>query len=342
MLVSLAGAIRFHPDQPQPLTKIYDEFCELSVLAEQLGFHRIWLSEHHLAEDGWNSSPMMVLAAIAARTRRIRLGTFVLLLPLHHPLKVAEDIGTLDILCNGRFDFAVGAGPMEIECKAFGVNRTEAYGRCYEALAVIQRFLTEDSVTHHGKHFHFDNVAMTTKSVQKPHPPIFTTPLMGPQSWEKSAQRGYNVASALHSPTWTEYGTMLAKHGHKRSDVTIASGPVFVHVSDSRDQAWDEAEKAMHWAIEFYRRRGLHMPLAPIGEFRKPENAIAYGVPIIAGSPPEVLDGLSRYRNEPFDDLSIQFNHPGMDHALAVRSLKLFAQHVLPEINRWGQTETRR
>ena len=335
MKVSLAGAIRFHPERPRPLTEIYDEFIELAVLAESLGFHRVWLSEHHLAEDGWNPAPMLVLAALAQRTRRIRLGTFVLLLPLHHPLRVAEEIGTLDVLSNGRFDFAVGAGPMDVECAAFGIPRKETFGRCYEALAVIQRFLTEPRVTHHGKHFHFDDVAMTTKPVQRPHPPIFTTPLMGPQSWEKSAERGYNVASALHTPAWRDYAGLLAKHGRDRKDVTIATGPVFVHVSDSREKAFDEAERAMHWAIDFYVQRGLPFPLAPIGEFRKPENAIAYGVPIVAGSPQEVLEDLSVYKNEPFDDLSLQFGHPGMDQRCAVRSMRLFAEHVLPEILRW-------
>jgi alkanesulfonate monooxygenase SsuD/methylene tetrahydromethanopterin reductase-like flavin-dependent oxidoreductase (luciferase family) len=335
MKVSLAGAIRNNPGNVRPLQQIYDEFCELAERAEELGFHRIWLSEHHLAEDGWNCAPMLVLAALARRTRRIRLGTYVMLLPLHHPLKVAEEVATLDILSGGRFDLAVGAGPMEVECRAFGINRSETFGRCYEALAVIQRLLTEDVVTHHGKYFHFDEVAMTTKPVQKPHPPIFTTPLMGPQSLEKSAQRGYNVASALHYPDWKHYEALLAKYGHDRSKLTIASGPLFVQVADSREQAFDQAEEAMHWAIEFYRRRGTPFPLAPIGEFRKPENAFAYGCPIIAGSPTEVLEGLSRYRDEPLDELGLQLNHPGMDHKLAMRSLERFAAEVLPVVSCW-------
>jgi len=335
MKVSLAGAIRFHPEHPVPLPQLYREFVELGVLAEGIGLNRVWLSEHHLAEDAWNPAPMLVLAALAARTRRIRLGTFVMLLPLHNPLKVAEEIGTLDALSDGRFDFAVGAGPMDVECAAFGIPKAEAFGRCYEALAVIQRLLTEPTVTHHGKYFHYDQVAMTTKPVQKPHPPIYTTPLMGPQSWEKSAERGYNVASALHTPAWKQYGELLAKYGRNRSQVTIATGPLFVHVAPSREQAFDEAEAGMHWAIEFYRRRGAPFPLAPLGEFRKPEHALAYGVPIVAGSPAEVLAGLERYRGEAFDDLSIQFGHPGVAHDLTVRSMKMFGDKVLPAIKSW-------
>ena len=336
MKVSLAGAIRFNMRHPRPLPQIYSEFIELGLLCEQLGLHRIWLSEHHLAEDCWNPAPIPVLAALSRLTTRIRLGTFVMLLPLHHPLKVAEEVATLDILSNGRFDLAVGAGPSPIECAAFGVTPSETFARCYEALAVLARLWTEPSVTHHGKYYQFDNVTMTTKPVQKPHPPIFTTPLRGPQSWEKSAERGYSVASALHSPAYTEYGAMLAKHGHDRKDVSIATGPVFVHVSDSRQKAWDEAEESMHWALEFYVRRGLPRPLAPMGEFRKPEHAMAYGVPIFAGSPDEVLKGLSQYRNAPFDDLSVQFGHPGLDPALVERSMRLFAKEVMPELSHWG------
>ena len=333
--VSIAGAIRNHPKHPLPLTQIYQEFLELACQAEQLGLHRVWLSEHHLAEDEWNCAPMLVLAALARQTCRIRLGTYVMLLSLHHPLKVAEEMATLDILTEGRFDLAVGAGPMPVECQAFGINRAESFARCYESLAVIQRFLTEPSVTHHGKYYHFDDVAMTTKPVQKPHPPIFTTPMAGPQSWERSAERGYNVASALHAHDWKHYPELLANHGHDRRKVTIASGPLFVHVADSREQAFDEAEEAMHWAIEFYVRRGMPFPLVPIGEFRKPENAIAYGCPILAGTPAEVLEGLSRYRQEPLDEIALQFNHPGMEHRFAMRSLERFAREVLPEVSRW-------
>jgi alkanesulfonate monooxygenase SsuD/methylene tetrahydromethanopterin reductase-like flavin-dependent oxidoreductase (luciferase family) len=335
VLVSLASAIRNHPAHRRPLVAIYQDFIEHAVLAEQLGFHRIWASEHHLAEDDWNPSPITVLAAVAARTSTVRLGTFVLLLPLHHPLKIAEDVATLDILSNGRFDLGVGAGPMEVECEAFGIKRSEAYARTYEALAVIERLFTEECVTHEGKYYKFHDVAMTTKPVQKPMPPVYTTPLFGPQSWEKSAQRGYNVASALHSPMWTDYPALLAKYGRRREDVRIASGPLFVHVAASRDQAYDEAEASLHWAVDFYLRRGMPMPLAPLGEFRKPENAVAYGCPIAAGSPDDVLKILSAYRDAPMDELSVQFNHPGLDPRLVERSIRLFAKEVLPEIRRW-------
>jgi alkanesulfonate monooxygenase SsuD/methylene tetrahydromethanopterin reductase-like flavin-dependent oxidoreductase (luciferase family) len=336
MKVSLAGAIRFGLERPKPFPQIYDEFFELALLAEEVGFHRVWLSEHHLAEDGWNPGCMLALAALARLTKRVRLGSFVLLIPLYNPLKVAEEIAMLDVMSNGRFDLAIGARAAAPECAAFGIDPKEAFGRSYESLHVIQRMLTEESVTHHGKYYHFDDVTMTTKPVQKPHPPIYTTPLYGPQSAEKSAERGYSIASALHSPYYKEYGAMLAKHGRDRKDVQIATGPIFIQVSDSREKAFDEAERAMHSAINFYVRRGLPRPLAPLGEFRKPEHAFAFGVPIIAGSPPEVLEQLSKFRNDSIDDLSLQFGHPGMDQAFALRSMRLFAQEVLPEVSRWS------
>ncbi|MFM2288791.1 MAG: hypothetical protein RL684_1934 [Pseudomonadota bacterium] len=335
MQVSLAGAIRNLPSRPRPLTDLYSEFLAISSLAEELGFRSVWLSEHHLAEDNWNSCPMTVLAAIAARTTRIRLGTYVLLLALHHPLRVAEEIGTLDILSNGRFDLAIGAGPMHVECKAFGVDPKETFGRTYEALALIKRLFTEERVTHHGKYYHFDDVCVTTHPVQKPMPPVYTTPLFGPQSWQKSAERGYNVASALHSPMWLGYAKMLEQHGHKRSDVRIISGPVFVHIADSRSQAWDEAEEAMHWAVDFYKKRGLPFPVAPLGEFRKPEHAIAYGLPIAAGTSKEVLEILSQWKDLPMDEMSIQFNHPGLALPIVERSMRSFARDIMPEMLRW-------
>lgn len=336
MEVYLAAAIRNLPGRPRPLVDLYREFVELGVLCEELGLDAVLLSEHHMAVDNWNPSPFLPLAALAARTSKIRLGTFVCLLPLHHPLRIAEDIATLDLLSNGRFDFIVGAGPMDVECQAYGISRSEGFGRTYEALEVIQRLLTEESVTHHGKYYHFDDVAMTTRPVQKPHPPLYTTPLMGPQSLEKSAQRGYHIASALHHPRWKDYVGLLQKYGRSRKQARIISGPVFVHLAESREQAFDEAEEGMHWAIDFYVQRGLPFPLAPLGEFRKPGNAIAYGVPIAAGTPEDVLKVLSQFRDDPMDGLSIQFAHPGLHPQIVERSLRTFAQEVLPEIRRWG------
>ncbi len=153
MDVGLAMTARNHPDYPRPLTEIYREVLDEAVLGEQLGFRSWWLAEHHFAEDQHNPSQFPLLAAAAARTSAIRIGSYVLLLPLHNPLRVAEDAATVDILSNGRLELAIGAGPMPGECAVFGMDPKESFGRTYEALEVIGKCFTEEEFSHQGKYF---------------------------------------------------------------------------------------------------------------------------------------------------------------------------------------------
>lgn len=337
MEIGLAAGIRNLPGKEQPLHGAYRDFLDQAVLAEELGFAHVWLSEHHFAEDDWNTRPLVVLAAAADRTQRIRLGTYVLLLALHDPLAIAEEAVTVDILSNGRLDLAIGAGPMQQECDVFGVEKSETFARTYEALGFMRRCFTEDEVTHEGKYYTYRNVRLRPRPVQRPHPPIWMA-AMGPQSIARSAKEGYHLASALHSPVWKTYPGELEKNGRRREDHRIVSGPLCVHVADTREQAWDEAEEALHWGVEFYRRRGVPMPNPPVGEMRRTPNAGIYGVPFAVGTPDDVLQALSIYRDEPLDQLALQFQAPGMKSEHVMRSMRSFARHVMPEIARWGRT----
>jgi alkanesulfonate monooxygenase SsuD/methylene tetrahydromethanopterin reductase-like flavin-dependent oxidoreductase (luciferase family) len=335
MDIGLAAGIRNLPGKEQPLPQLYREFIDEAVLAEELGFSHVWLSEHHFAEDDWNCRPLPALAAAAACTGRVRLGTYVLLLALHDPLAVAEEAATLDVLSNGRLDLGIGAGPMPQECAVFGVARNETFARTYEALEFMQRCFTEPEVTHEGKYYQYRNVRLRPRPVQQPHPPIWMA-AMGPQSIERTAQRGYHLASALHSPLWRTYPDLLRQNGRRREDHRIVSGPLCVHVAATREQAWDEAEEALHWGVEFYRRRGVDMPLPPVGELRRTPNAGIYGVPFAVGTPEDVLRGLSIYKDEPLDQLALQFHAPGMNVEHVKRSMRVFARELMPEIRSWG------
>jgi alkanesulfonate monooxygenase SsuD/methylene tetrahydromethanopterin reductase-like flavin-dependent oxidoreductase (luciferase family) len=333
--VGLAMTARNHPDSPQPLTTIYNEVLDEAVSGEQLGFRSWWLAEHHFAEDQHNPSQFPVLAAAAARTSTIRLGTYVLLLPLHHPIRVAEDAATVDILSGGRLEIAVGAGPMPGECAVFGIDPKESFGRTYEALEVIEKCFTADEFSHDGKYFQFRDVRMTTKPVQRPGPRIYMAAL-GPQSLVRAGQRGYSLASMVHTPLYPKYLEAQAAAGRTRADYRLLSGPLAVHVAATRDQAWDEAERGLHWWVEFYRRRGMQMPLAPVGEMRDDPKAGIYGVPFAVGTPDQVLEALRAYQDLPMDEMSIQFHHPGMDPRHVDASMRLFAAELMPEIQTWG------
>jgi alkanesulfonate monooxygenase SsuD/methylene tetrahydromethanopterin reductase-like flavin-dependent oxidoreductase (luciferase family) len=335
MHVGLAMTARQLPSAPRSLVDIYREQIEQAVLGEELGFYSWRLAEHHFAEDSHNPSQFPLLAAVATHTEKIRLGPYVLLLALHNPIRVAEDAASVDILSNGRLDLVIGAGPMPNECAVFGIDRSEAFGRTYEALEVIQECFDEEEFSHDGRYFHFEGVRMTTKPVQKPGPPIYMA-AMGPQSLKRAGSRGYNLGSVLHTPLVGVYEGAQAEAGRSRSDYKLMSGPIAVHLAPSREQAWDECEAGLHWWIEFYRRRGMDMPHPPIGELRKTPGAGIFGMPFAVGTPEEVLEAISVHKNADIDELVIQFNHPGMSGKQINDSMKLFADELLPEIAGWG------
>lgn len=332
MRVSFATGIRTLPYDPEPIVDQYRKFLELGRLAEDLGFHRVWLSEHHFAEDDWNPSALIALGALATHTSRIRLGTYVTLIAMHHPIRLAEDTATVDILSDGRFDFAFGAGGQPLEYQTFGIDPKESFGRAYEALEVLEKCWTEEVFSHDGKYFHFDEVRMRPKPVQS-RIPIYAA-AMGPQSQRRSAQRGYHLASALHSPTWRDYEGLTLAQGRSQESLDVVSGPIFLHLADTRDQAWDECEVGVQWCLDFYARRGQPMDVPPVGEFRK--RGLAYGQPIPVGSVDDVLETLSPLEDQPLDELCFQFDFPGMPHEQAVRSMQTFAREVKPVIESWG------
>jgi alkanesulfonate monooxygenase SsuD/methylene tetrahydromethanopterin reductase-like flavin-dependent oxidoreductase (luciferase family) len=336
MDIGLAMTARVLPDDPRALTDVYRQVIDEAVLGEELGFSSWLVAEHHFAEDRHNPSQFPLLAAAAARTEQIRLGTYVLLLALHNPIRVAEDAATVDILSRGRLILAIGAAPMEPECAVFGVAPKERFGRTYEALEIISRCFSGERFSHQGRYYSFPDVEMTTTPVQPGGPPIYMA-AMGPQSLARAGERGYNLASVLHTPLVHVYADAQTAAGRGRDDYRLMSGPVAVHVAPTRDQAWDEAERALHWWVTFYRSRGFDMPLPSVADMRSTPNVGIFGQPFAVGTPEDVLAVLERHKDVDLDEMVIQFNHPGMGGAEVARSMRLFADELMPEVARWGR-----
>lgn len=336
MEIGLAMTARVLPESPRPLPDVYRQLLDEAVLGEELGFSSWLVAEHHFAEDHHNPSQFPLLAAAAVRTEQIRLGTYVLLLALHNPIRVAEDAATVDILSGGRLILAVGAAPMEGECVAFGVSPKERFGRTYEALELLERCFRGERFSHQGRYYSYADVEMTTTPVQAGGPPIYMA-AMGPQSLARAGARGYNLASVLHTPLVHVYADAQAHAGRTRDDYRLMSGPVAVHVAPTREQAWDEAERALHWWVTFYRRRGLDMPLPPVEEMRETPGVGIFGQPFAVGTPDDVMSVRERHKDVDLDEMVIQFNHPGMGADAVARSMRLFAGELMPEVKRWGR-----
>jgi probable F420-dependent oxidoreductase len=157
----------------RPYRDLYAEILEQIVWAEGIGYDDVWLTEHHFADDGHAPSPLVQAGAIAVKTKRIRIGTGVLLLPLYHPVRVAEDGAVVDILSGGRFELGVGIGYRVEEFAGLGIRREERGGRMDEGLEIIRRLWEGETVTFRGKYFQLENARLTPEPVQRPRPPIW-------------------------------------------------------------------------------------------------------------------------------------------------------------------------
>src|SRR6202142_3794180 len=158
-------------DNPRPANQFVADIIDEAIEADRLGMHSAWIGEHHFSTLGVLSCPDLALAFIAARTQRIRLAPAVTVLPLHHPIRVAEQWATLDLLSGGRVDFACGRGYDQREYLPFHVSFEDNQGIFEEGLELVRRlWQAEDRISHHGKYYSFDDVRITPKPVQQPIP----------------------------------------------------------------------------------------------------------------------------------------------------------------------------
>jgi alkanesulfonate monooxygenase SsuD/methylene tetrahydromethanopterin reductase-like flavin-dependent oxidoreductase (luciferase family) len=171
----------------------FREYVEYAVEAEALGYSSIFTVEHHFTGFGQVSASLNLLTWVAAKTKTLRVGTAVMVLPWHNPVLLAEQAATLDLLSEGRLDFGVGKGYRHNEFASFRIPMEEAEERFEESLQIITKAWTsEDRFTHHGKYWQFDDIVVEPPTKQKPHPPFW----MGagsPPSIKKVAERGANL-----------------------------------------------------------------------------------------------------------------------------------------------------
>src|SRR5229473_6580393 len=141
------------PELLQSSVRLYSESLDQIAWGESHGFHDVWLSEHHFIEDGYLPSILPVAAAIAARTKRIRIASGVLLMPFQNPARLAEDIAVVDIISGGRFELGVGVGFEHEEFEGFGVPFKERGARTNQSLEIIRRLLSGETVTYKSDFF---------------------------------------------------------------------------------------------------------------------------------------------------------------------------------------------
>jgi alkanesulfonate monooxygenase SsuD/methylene tetrahydromethanopterin reductase-like flavin-dependent oxidoreductase (luciferase family) len=334
-------------DQPQ--AAVIREALAQTVLAEELGFDSCWLAEHHFSNYGLVGGILTMAAALAQATRRIRIGMAVSVLPLNHPLRVAEDAALVDILSDGRLDLGVGRGYQPTEFAHFGVPLEESQARFEECLRILELAWTRDRFSFEGRFWRFEDVAVFPKPVQKPHPPI----LHAAVSTSTFARVGAQGLPILISPNFTpleivrtNFETYRAALRENGFDPAAYDYPMLhqVYVAEDEESARRDPQECAMW---YWEQLGKLLPSEAQGpvpdsyrQYTKTSRYVRdlrydylleHGVNF--GTPEQVAAKLRRLR----DELGVThyigwFNFGGLPHEKVVRSMRLFAERVMPEL----------
>ena len=319
----------------------FDESLAEMTAAEEMGFDAVWLAEIHFQKDrSVLSSPLIIATAIAARTTRVKIGIAVQVLPLAHPLHLAEDVATLDHLSKGRLDFGVGRSGLPEHYQRFNIPYSESRERFQETLDILLKAWTEERFSYEGKYYQFHDVCVLPKPYQKPYPPLRvaattqeTYPLVG--------RMGLPIFIAVRTTSISDLKSFIGGYhegwreaGHPgRGEVALI---VPVYVAGTERRAREEAEAS---TMHFFRT--IAEALGKGGTRR--EEAAKLGLMsfeeileelVVYGTPESVTERLLELRESlGYSTLSVWMNVGGrIPHERVLGSMRLFAERVIPRL----------
>ena len=321
---------------PRELSKLgdadfYAAMFEQIEYLDQAGFETLWTTEHHFVDDGYLAATMPMLAAIAARTRRIKIGSFVLLAPFYHPLRLAEDAALIDVISNGRLRLGIGVGYRREEFEIFQIPRNERLGRTLETIEIMRRAWSGERFSFQGKHFNFKDARVLPKPIS-PNGPEILWGGMNPESIKRSARLDLGFACNLGTSEIRKYHEALRELGKDPAGYSVVnSRPVYV--ADSEEQAWQEIAPGMLYQMELYGKWLADGGIDTSGRYRPDEDALRKSA--ILGPPKRVIEQLREViARTPATEIALGMQQPGLDPKLGMRSLRRFATEVRPALDK--------
>lgn len=232
----------------RPWDEFYAETLDLMVRTEQLGFEGVWLPEHHGSEDGYLPSPLTVLGAVAARTKRVKLGTAIALAPLYHPVRFAEDCAVLDILSRGRLEMAVAVGYRRRETDALGVPFNSRGSRTDEFIQIVRRLWAGETVTHESKHFSIKNAKI------EPGPLNAGVPLYVGGYSQKAMQRAVKYGDGFHGGVdmFDAYLKTVSESGKDPAKARLRGLDLLLFVAKDPEKAFEELAPHCYYTHQAY------------------------------------------------------------------------------------------
>ena len=308
--------------------------------AEELGFDSVWANEHHFSPFGGMTPALPVLlAALSQRTSRVRLGTSVLVLALHHPLQVAEQLAMVDLMSAGRLEFGVGRGFAVHDYETLGIPYDDAQERMIESLEVVRKAWSGAAFSHRGQHFQFENIEVWPQPAQRPHPPVWIACSTSAEHFAWTAAQGYKLLTLAfnrpieHLAQLTRvYRDQWTASGHAVSP-TIAT---HFHTVVAEDRA--EARRIAVAGLAEHTRlgqeaRSLAMRAIPRAEGVVSSEALVDEGRLLAGDPEDCVRLLRQVAGATgFTEAHCMFQFGNIPFGVAQRSMELFAAEVMPRL----------
>jgi alkanesulfonate monooxygenase SsuD/methylene tetrahydromethanopterin reductase-like flavin-dependent oxidoreductase (luciferase family) len=336
----------------RPDVAVVSEHMALGDLAEPLGFDSLFALEHHFTGYAMSPSPCQLLSYYAGRTQRITLGTAVIVLPWHDPIRVAEEIALLDVLSGGRTVFGFGRGAASVEYEGFRIDQGEARPRFIEAAKIIRMALTQDSFSFDGEYYRIPRTAIRPRPISHPERRFFGS-AVSPESVEVMAQLGFSMLVIMQNE-WPKaaadihrFNALAAAQGYQPRPPLILTN---VSVAESRAEAqeraieylgkkWDSIDNHYHFSdghlnsvkgYESYDKVGV--TYAKMQDPAKRARATDFYVSIqLVGTPDDCIQKLEELQAlTGLDHLVTEFSFGGLPHHEAETNMRLFASTVMP------------
>jgi alkanesulfonate monooxygenase SsuD/methylene tetrahydromethanopterin reductase-like flavin-dependent oxidoreductase (luciferase family) len=319
---------------------VFARGVEITQAAEELGFRNMWLAEHHFSTYGYLSRPLTYAMHLVNKTRTLRIGTAVIVLPLHHPLVVAEEIATVDLLSGGRLDIGLGRGYQEYEFVRFGANLNESRQRWEEQVDIILLALAGKPFSYEGTYFQIPETTVFPQPIQQPHPPLWVT-AQSLESVEATVRRGFNLitgGSGVPIDRLREFREALDRHlaTYQPKHPIRVGTQRFVYVAESEADARDAAEHA---------RWNMRVTLSLRNNYSQVEDGHAVPVPLakepsteeildeltVIGSPEQCIKQIHRLQDVMgIDHFNCSFSFGDLSQERILRSMRRFSEEVMP------------
>jgi alkanesulfonate monooxygenase SsuD/methylene tetrahydromethanopterin reductase-like flavin-dependent oxidoreductase (luciferase family) len=320
--------------------EIYARGVELAQAAESLGFRNVWLGEHHFSTYGYLSRPVQLATYIAAKTTRLRVGTAVIVVPLHNPLVVAEEIATLDLLSGGRADIGFGRGYQHYEFARFGMELEAGRKRWDESIDIIMKAFEGKPFTHQGTLFQLPETSVFPQPLQRPHPPIWIV-AQSPYAIEATVRRGFNVLTGGYGvpiEMLTEFGNIMKRVVDQVQPATPPSIGVqrAVYVTKDAADAREAAEQARwNMRVTLSLRNGYEQVVkgaaVPVPVPNEPSIDELIERHLVIGTPETVIRQIKRTQDAVgITHFNCSFWIGDIDQARVLRSMELFSREVMP------------